>query len=254
VRTAISSRERTLIGGVGVVLAIGLWQILSDAGVLDPVVASSPTAVVREAFDLARDGVLGPAVADTAKLFAVGFGVSLATGLVIGALIGWWPRLDAALEPFISALYAVPRIALVPLIMVWAGLGFKSQVILVWTTAVFPIVINTAVGVRELDRNLLAMARSFRATSWDVLRTIAIPNAIPSILAGVRQAMALALIGVVVAEYFIGNDGIGGLIVNAGQNLETAQAYVGVVIFAAAAMAMNAALQALERKLGGWRR
>jgi NitT/TauT family transport system permease protein len=204
--------------------------------------------------ELTRDGTLGPAVVQTAKLFAVGFAVSLVSGLAIGVLVGWYARVEAALEPFIAILYAVPRIALVPLIMVWAGLGFRSQVIIVWTTAVFPIVINTALGVGEVDRNLIAVARSFRATSWDVLRTIALPNAVPTILAGVRQALALALIGVVVAEYFVGNDGIGGLIVNSGQSLDTAEAYVGVVIFAVTAIAMNSAVKALERRLGLWRR
>lgn len=157
------------------------------------------------------------------------------------------------MDPFISILNAVPRISLVPLIMVWAGLGFRSQVVIVWTTAVFPIIINTAVAVAGLDRDLVTVARSFRATSFQVLRTIAVPGAVPGILAGIRQAIALTLIGVVIAEYFVGNNGLGGMIVNAGQTLDTAEAYVGVVIFAVAAVIMNAALKALERRLGGWR-
>jgi NitT/TauT family transport system permease protein len=253
-RRDISRRQRFVIGAVSVVLVVVLWQVLSDSGVLDPVVASSPTRVFHRAVQLVRAGVLGPAVGQSAKLFLLGFGISLVSGLLIGILIGWYPRAEAALDPFISVLYAVPRIALVPLIMVWAGIGFRSQVIIVWTTAVFPIIINTAVAIGNLDRNLVNVARSFRATSWDVLRTIALPGAVPGILAGVRQAVALGLIGVVVAEYFVGNDGLGGMIVNSGQTLDTAEAYVGVVIFAAAAILMNAAIKALERRLGGWRR
>jgi NitT/TauT family transport system permease protein len=192
-------------------------------------------------------------VGQSAKLFLFGFGLSLVSGLLIGILIGWYPRVEAAMDPFISILNAVPRISLVPLIMVWAGLGFRSQVVIVWTTAVFPIIINTAVAVAGLDRDLVTVARSFRATSFQVLRTIAVPGAVPGILAGIRQAIALTLIGVVIAEYFVGNNGLGGMIVNAGQTLDTAEAYVGVVIFAVAAVIMNAALKALERRLGGWR-
>jgi NitT/TauT family transport system permease protein len=192
-------------------------------------------------------------VGQSAKLFLFGFGLSLVSGLLIGILIGWYPRVEAAMDPFISILNAVPRISLVPLIMVWAGLGFRSQVVIVWTTAVFPIIINTAVAVAGLDRDLVTVARSFRATSFQVLRTIAMPGAVPGILAGIRQAIALTLIGVVIAEYFVGNNGLGGMIVNAGQTLDTAEAYVGVVIFAVAAVIMNAALKALERRLGGWR-
>lgn len=250
----ISRRERFLIGAASVVLVVVLWQVLSDQGVIDPVVASSPTRVWHRAVDLTRTGQLGPAVGQSAKLFGVGFGLSLVSGLLIGILIGWYPRAEAALDPFVSVLYAVPRIALVPLIMVWAGIGFRSQIIIVWTTAVFPIIINTAVGVGNIDRNLLNVARSFRATSLDVLRTIALPGAVPGILAGVRQGVALGLIGVVVAEYFVGNDGLGGMIINSGQTLDSAEAYVGVVIFAATAILMNAAIKALERSLSGWRR
>jgi NitT/TauT family transport system permease protein len=250
---SISRRERWLIGTAFGLGAIVLWQLLSSTAVIDPLIASSPAHVVSRGAQLARDGTLGPAVAQTTKLFALGFGVSLVSGLLIGILIGWYPRVEAALDPFISVLYAVPRISLVPLVMVWAGLGFRSQVIIVWTTAVFPIIINTAVAIGGLDRSLVAVARSFRASSLDVLRTIALPGAVPAILAGVRQAVALALIGVVVAEYFVGNDGLGGMIVNAGQTVDTAEAYVGVVIFAAAAIVLNAALKFLERRWSRWR-
>jgi NitT/TauT family transport system permease protein len=253
VRRSISRRERWSIGTLSVLVAIGLWQLLASEAVVDPLVASSPAHVVQRGIQLARDGTLGPAVGQTAGLFAIGLGVSLLSGLLIGVLIGWYPRVEAALDPFISVLYAVPRIALVPLIMVWAGLGFRSQVIIVWTTAVFPIIINTAVGVGGIDRHLIAVARSFRASSLDVLRTIALPGAVPAILAGVRQAVALALIGVVVAEYFVGNNGLGGMIVNAGQTVDTAEAYVGVVIFAASALILTSALKALERRWSRWR-
>lgn len=252
-RAPISGRERLLIGTAAVVFGLIAWQALAGAGVIDPIVASSPSRVVQAAVALVEDGTLKPAVAQTSELFLVGFGISLVSGLIVGVLIGWYQRLDAALDPFISVLYAVPRIALVPLIMVWAGIGFRAQVVIVWTTAVLPIVVNTAVSISSVDRQLFTVARSFRATNWDVLRTIAIPGAVPGVIAGIRQGVALGLIGVVVAEYFIGNNGVGGLIVNAGQTLATAKAYVGVVIFAAVAILLNALLKAIERRLSGWR-
>jgi NitT/TauT family transport system permease protein len=170
-------------------------------------------------------------VAQTAQLFCIGFLISIASGLLLGVMMSWYQRVDAALDPFVSVLYAIPRIALVPLIMVWAGIGFRSQVIIVWTTGVFPVIMNTAVAVNAMDRQLMLVARSFRATNLDVLRTIALPGAIPQILSGIKQCVALSLIGVVVAEYFVGNNGVGGIIVNAGQTLATSQAFVGVVIF-----------------------
>lgn len=153
----------------------------------------------------------------------------------------------------VSVLYAAPRIAPIPLIMVWTGIGFTSQVVIVWSTAVFPIIINVAVGIRTCDRQLMTVAQSFGASSAQALRTIAIPGALPSIAAGLRQGLSLGLMGVVVAEYFVGNDGVGGLIVSASQVLNSDAAFVGILIFAIAAIALTSALKVVERRLDAWR-
>ncbi|MBS1844299.1 MAG: ABC transporter permease [Actinobacteria bacterium] len=237
----------------GVVLILALWQIAASAGLLDPLVASSPSKIFTAARRLISEDILGPAILSTAKLFGVGFGVSLVSGLAIGAALGWYPRLAAVLDPWVSILYAVPRIALLPIISVWVGIGFEAQVIVVWLVAVFPIVINTQSGISTVDRDHLQVARGFLATDWQVLRTVAIPGATPAIVSGIRQGLMQGLIGVVLAEYFFGNTGIGGLIFSAGTTLETATAFVGAFIFAAAALLFSVALKAIERRLERWR-
>ncbi len=245
--------QRVLIGTIAVVVVLGFWQLAADEHWINPLVSSSPSGIVRSGAQLTSAGTLGQAVASTAELFAVGFGISLVTGLALGLILGWYKYVDAALDPFVSILYASPRIAIIPLITVWAGIGFTAQVVIVWLTAVFPIIINVASGVSAVDRDYVQVARSFLATNRDVLFAVAIPGALPSVIAGIRQGLAQGLIGVVVAEYFVGDNGIGGLIFNAGQTLETGNAFVGVIIFAAAALILTAALRSIERRFSGWR-
>jgi NitT/TauT family transport system permease protein len=235
------------------VAVLGVWQWLSAAHAINPLIVSSPTRIAAAAKQMISDGTLGSAAVSSLKLFAIAMALSIVSGLAIGAVIGWYPRANAIVDPWVSILYAVPRIALIPIVAVWTGIGFESQVIVVWLTAVFPVIINTQSGIAAIDRDLFEVARSFRASSWQVLRTIAIPGAVPTIVAGVRQGMMQGLIGVVVAEYFFGNTGIGGLIFTAGTALQTANALVGAVIFAIAALVLTAALRRAERRLDKWR-
>lgn len=249
----LSRRERLLIGGTALAVVITAWQVLSSLRIINPVLASSPSGIVKAGVKLAGSGELTTVLGQSAVLFAIGFGISLITGIALGILMGWYRRFDAAIDPFVSIFYAAPRIALVPLITVWTGIGFTSQIVIVWSTAVFPIIINVAVGVRTADSQQMKMARSFGANSAQLLRTVVLPGAVPAVVSGIRQGLALALIGVVIAEYFVGTNGVGGLIVDAGQVLNTDQAFVGVVIFAIAAVILTALLKMLERRVDRWR-
>ncbi len=252
-RRELSRGRRLAISTAALVLALALWQILSSTKVINPLLFSSPWGVVKATRELSSTGQLWTALWTSTQLLLVGFGISVVSGILIGVLMGWYRTVEAAADPFVSVLYASPRIALIPLIMVWTGIGFTSQVVIVWSTAVFPIIINVAVGVRTADRQLLTVAQSFGAGSAQVLRTVALPGALPGIVAGLRQGLSLALLGVVVAEYFVGNDGVGGLIVSASQVLNSDEAFVGVLIFAIAAIALTSGLKLLERRLDGWR-
>lgn len=252
-RIELSGRTRFLLGSSGLIGGLLLWELASRMGWVNPLIASSPTGVVRSAVELTRSGALLPAMGSTARLFLVGFGISLAAGLIIGALCGWYQRFDAVADPWISILYASPRIAFLPLIAVWFGPGFTGQLVVVILIAVFPIIINVASGVGSIDRDHLRMAQSFMASNRDVLVKIALPGAIPAIISGVKQGMMQGLLGVVVAEYFLGNTGIGGLIFQAGLMLRTSDALLGAVIFAGAALILSFALRTLESKLDRWR-
>ncbi len=252
-RRTLPRKERLLISVIGIVGVLALWQLASTTGRVDSTITSSPSEIARTAVDMIRSGKLQSALGSSAKLFVTGFGIALALGLATGIVLGWYKRIEALVDPWVSILYASPRVALIPVFMVWTGIGFKTQVVIVVTIAAFPIIINTSAGVSSIDRNHLQLARSFLATNRDVLFTIALPGSIPLILAGVRQGLMQGLIGVVVAEYFVGATGVGGLIFNAGQVLDTAQAFVGAALFAVAAMILSSLVKLIERRLDRWR-
>ncbi len=250
----LSRRVRFACGLASIVVLLGFWQLAADERWVNPLLSSSPSGIVSSARTMIDSGVLGNATAQTAELFGLGFALSLGSGLVIGIVLGWYKIISAFIDPYVSALYSAPRLALIPLITVWAGIGFQAQLVIVWMTAVFPIIINVAAGVSTFERSLFTMARSFTGSNRTVLRTVVLPGAMPSLVSGVRQGLAQALIGVVVAEYFVGNNGIGGLIISAGETLDAGQAFVGVIVFSAAALVLTALLRMVERRLVRWQR
>jgi ABC-type nitrate/sulfonate/bicarbonate transport system permease component len=252
-RPILSRKERLALSLSGIALVLGLWELLSTQGVLNPLIWSSPSHMWRVFREMVSDGTLWPLVLRSAKLFAVSFAVSVITGLIIGTILGWYAKARAVFDPWVSMLYAMPALALVPLLVVAFGSNFRTQVIVVWTVAVFPVIINVSAGVHAIDRRHLEVARSFLATNRDVLWGIALPGAVPYVMAGIQQALSLSLIGVVVAEYFVGNDGLGGLILSASVQLNTAGAYVGVFIFAIAGILLTALLRRCERWIVKWR-
>lgn len=252
-RPTLMRRRRIMLGATGIVGFLVGWELIVRWGGMDPAFTSSPVLIWQKAIELAEIGVLWPAVLSTAKLFSIGFGISLVLGLSLGVLLGWYRPARALLDPWVSILYAAPRIAFIPLIVVWSGAGLKAQIVVVVINAVFPILINTAAGVDAIDRQHLRVAQSFGASNAAVLRTVAIPGAMPIVIAGIRNGMMTALLGTVVAEYFVGLTGVGGLIFNAGLTLDTSGAFVGAVIFSLAALVLSALLGAWQARADRWR-
>ncbi len=252
-RREISRTERLIRGAIGIVVVLILWQLLSSNHVLNPVLWSSPSGVWASFLRLVSNGTLGSECLSSGQLFIVSFALSLAVGGVLGVILGWYVRWRAIIDPWVSMLYATPRIALIPLIIAIFGIGLKTQVITVMMLAVFPIIINVAAGVTAIDRDHLRVARSYLATNWDVLRGVALPGALPFIVAGVQQGLVMTLNGIVLAEYFVGNNGVGGLIINASQDLQTSDAFVGALVFALASLVLTALLRALDLKVAKWR-
>ncbi len=197
--------------------------------------------------------IFGTILRRAARSLLYGLGLAAAVGISAGLLIGWYPRLGYFVDPFINFLYAIPRVALGPLLIVWLGIGLSSKVALVFLISVFPVLVNTSSGVRSLDPHLLRVARCFGASDLKIFRTIALPGSVPFVLGGLRLAVGQSLIGVFVAELLGAQYGIGAMIENAGQQFQTDQVFAGLLIFAAAGMLLTAIVRWLEHRFDAWR-
>jgi ABC-type nitrate/sulfonate/bicarbonate transport system permease component len=252
-RALFMKRERLLIGLFSVAVFLVLWQVSADNRWVNPLFTSSPSTVLRAGRQLYQSGQLMPYVRSSGELFLYGFLLSVIIAIPLGVAMGWYRRFDAVMDPFVSILYATPRIALIPLVLVWAGIGFQSRLIVVVLSAVFPLLINTVAGVRATDPQLLQVANAYTARDLAIFRTIVLPGAVPYIVAGLRHAINQALIGVVVAEFFAGNVGLGAMITSAGLELRTDIALLGVLVIAASSLILTGLLKLLERRLTPWR-
>ncbi|HEX4277155.1 MAG TPA: ABC transporter permease [Bryobacteraceae bacterium] len=252
-KTFYQRHESTIIGYGVIVLTLIIWQAFWSAGKLSPLFMSGPSAIAKRFWDDLLHGHLLQDMAYSGKNFIIGFVLSVVLGVVFGVIIGWYKRVEMITGPFTSALYATPRVAMVPLIIIWFGIGMWSKVFIVFITAFFPVLINTIGGIRAVDRDLLKAARAFCATDRQIFMTLAIPGAVPFILTGIRQAVALGLIGVVVGEMFGGSEGIGFMVAYGGQTFATDTLFVGVLIIAFSGIILTAAAEALENRFSRWR-
>ena len=246
-------RRYLLVSVASVAVMLAAWQVCADTGVVQQRLTSSPWDVVQSARYLIDTGQLASAIGASAVLFAVALGIAVAIGGIAGVAIGWWRLLGAIFEPFIAMLYAMPLIALLPVILVWFGITFQAQVVMVVLISVFPVLVNVITGTRNVDAELIRLARSFRASDTEIMRTVVLPSLIPYFVTGVRLAIGGALVGVVVSEYFMGENGIGGLIVKAGDILDTGQVFVGITILAVVSVLLTTLLRVAERRLTRWR-
>ena len=252
-RSVYQRYERLIVGGAAALAAIGVWQAIWSSGRISPLFFTGPSSIVRRFGEEWTHGRLKSDMAYSGANFAIGVGLAIAVGVVLGVIIGWYRRVSMVCDPFLNALYATPRVALIPLILIWFGIGMWSKVFIVFINAVFPVLINTIGGVRAIDADLLRAARAFCASDWQIFTTVAIPGAVPFILTGVRQAVALGLIGVVVGEMFGGSEGIGYMVNYGGQTFQTDNVFLGVVIIAFAGIVLTSLAEQLEKHLSRWR-
>jgi ABC-type nitrate/sulfonate/bicarbonate transport system permease component len=261
-RTFYQKYEAQILGGVAVVVVLGLWQwawsvgrttVTNDDDLISPLFFTGPSQVVTRFFAEWNEGRLKSDMAYSGTNFLIGVGMAIVAGVVLGVIIGWYRRLAMVFEPFLTALYSTPRVALIPLMIIWFGIGMWSKVFIVFINAFFPVLINTIGGVKAIDRDLLRAARAFCASDWQLFTTVVVPGSVPFILTGVRQAVSLGLIGVVVGEMFGGSEGIGFMVNYGGQTFQTDTVFLGVVIIAFAGIVLTWFAERLERHFSRWR-
>jgi NitT/TauT family transport system permease protein len=219
----------------------------------DPIFMAPPSAIFDAFVQLVQSGALRKAMIQTLWPFTVGMALTVVVGILLGILIAQWRTMEYILDPFINALYAIPRIALVPLIILWAGLEFVGKVTILVSVAIFPITVNTYAGIRDVRGSMLEIGRAYGATEWQIFSKIIMPAAIPFIMAGVRLAVGLAIIGIIVAEFFTAISGLGGMIVEYANVFATAKLFVPIIVIALVGVVLTELVMWLERRMSRWR-
>ena len=245
--------EGLILGGGAVIFVLAAWEYIWLQKWVSPLFFSGPSAILKEFQVQWTEGTLVSDMLFSGKNFIVGVSLAAVSAIVLGVIIGWYRKARLIFDPFVNALYATPRIAMIPLIIIWVGIDWKAKVFIVFMSSFFPILVNTVAGVRSLDPDLLRAARAFCASDWQIFKTIAVPGSVPFILTGIRQGVALGLIGVVVGEMYGGSEGVGYQLVFSGQSFRTDTAFVYVLIVAAAGMILTFLTERLERRFSRWR-
>lgn len=232
-------------------LFLVLWQLISiPAGSL---LLPSPLEVARAFVALVLNGQLISATASSLAVFLGGFLLSVLVGVPFGVLLGGVRPLGESLDIYVNGLNATPRVAFIPLIILWFGLGGAAKVFIVFVTAVLPIVINTYAGVAHADRELVEAARSFGGRRSQIFWYVMLPCALPYIVAGLRIGASLAMIGTVVAELYTALSGLGYLLAHFESTFQTADYFAPVVVLVAIGALISELLKLLERRLTPWR-
>jgi NitT/TauT family transport system permease protein len=248
--------EPTALGTGSIVLLLVVWQFLPyfvpmKAGT--KLFFTVPSAIAGTLWQMFATGSIWAPLGVSAGAFAVGLGLAILAGLPLGILLGRSRTLNAMLDPFITAFNATPRLVFLPLLMLWLGLGLWSKVAIVFLGAVFPLLINTYEGVRHADRLLINVVRSFGANEWDIARLVVVPNSLPFIVVGLRLAIGRAVLGVVVAEFFGSQDGLGVVMVRAASEFKVDVVFAGLIVFAALSLLMTGLVKLLEDRMSRWR-
>jgi NitT/TauT family transport system permease protein len=241
---------RWAITALSLACAAILWEIFGRN--INPILGSYPSAIVVAFWELVRSGQHAEALKESLRPFAVGYGLAIVIGVPLGLIVGRFRTAEAAFGIYITAGYAMPLVALVPLLMLWLGLGFAVKVAVVVVMSLFPICINTWLGVTAVPKTLIEVGKSFVAPDIVVLRRIVLPATLPYIMAGIRLAVARAVVGMVIAEFFTTISGLGAIIINSANNFDTATMFVPIIILMIMAIGLNAFIGWVEGKVAPW--
>jgi NitT/TauT family transport system permease protein len=250
-KPVVGERARTNVLRAASVLALlAAWEVYGRA--TDPVLFTHPTAVARAGWDMTLDGSLPRALGQSLGVLAIGMALGVAAGIALGVLAGRSRIAAALMDVPTIALYATPMVALVPVLVLWFGFGLEAKVVVVFLFTIFPVLINTATGVRETDAHLEEVAHSFCSSEAQMWRDLILPSALPFIVTGIRIAIGRALVGIVVAEFYTALAGLGFVIVANANQFRTDRVMVPVVVLMVLGVLLTKAVEALERRLSPW--
>lgn len=245
--------EPILLRLLGVVGFFAVWQIGSDGGWIDSFIFSSPIGIFAAGFEEVQLPRFWNDVRVSVLELAIGTGLGVILAVPLGIAIGWYRRLSLAADPWLNFTNALPRAALVPLVVLWAGLGMEMKVVIVFLGGFFSILLPTVDGVRTVEKQFIDVARSFRGSDRLILTSIVLPGIVPFIISGLRIAVGRVLAGVVIAEFYAQTEGIGVMIAKAAASIQTDRMLFGVLIFTLLGIVFYEAVGVLDKYFSRWR-
>lgn len=230
----------------------GVWQALSG-WVVDDYFVSNPASIAQRLFKWTVDGSIFVHVAATVYATLLGFLIGTVGGLVLGVWLGLSPFTSRLLDPYLSALNALPKVALAPLFVLWFGIGIESKIALAAILVLFLVFLNTYSGVREVDQDLIDCVRLMRANRFQVLTKVIIPSTASWVFASLKISVPYALIGAVLGEMIAANRGLGYLVQFSGAQFDTAGVFAALVVIAVLAVVLNGVVGVFQKRAERWR-
>jgi ABC-type nitrate/sulfonate/bicarbonate transport system permease component len=250
-KAARSSSKTWIVRLIAIVCVVGAWEFFGRR--VNPLFMSYPTAILKAGMVMASTGELLQALKSSLLTLLVGYLIAAIIGVMVGLITGRYKLLDAATDWIVNALYATPLVALIPLVILWFGLGDAAKLFIVSMLAVFPILINTSAGVRNVPRALIDVGTAFAANEGQTFLKIILPAAVPYMMTGLRLGIGRAIIGMVVAEFFTAITGLGALIVKYGNQYDTASMFVPILVLMLLGVALTSLLRRAEEFFAPWR-
>ncbi len=237
---------------VSVIVVLSLWEIFGRQ--VNPLFLSYPSAITRAFVEVIVTSEFQRAALGSLHVFAVGFIAALVLGIVVGLLMGRYRLAEYILDPYVYALDATPRVALIPILLLWFGLGTSSKIAIVFLSGLFPVLMNTFSGVRTVSGHLVDIGRAYGARERKIFTKIILPAALPFVMAGIRLGIGRALIGIITAEMFTAVSGMGALLSRYSNALKTDKFFVPVILLALFGVLLSALVEKLEAQLAPWKK
>lgn len=245
--------EPRVMSWIAVALVLIIWEVIVVAARLNPIYLPRPTHILAALFTMfSSGGLFIDLLATLGRIFG-GFVISLILGILLGIWMATSERVNAIADNFIAALYPLPKVTLIPLLIIWLGTGGPFMLAISALGAIFPVVINTVLGIRQCDPGLILAARDLGASNRQIIKMVLLPSAVPSIFAGVRLGLGVSIILVVAAEMVVGKVGLGARLYLAGQILETEQVFAVLIVLALLGVVVTKAQDLIDAWLSRWR-
>lgn len=237
---------------IAVVIILIAWDLVVRVGELETIYLPAPSKVFSALWTLFTEGGLVTQILITLGRIGAGFAVATVVGVAVGMLMNSFKGLRSLSNAFIAAFYPLPKIALIPILIIWLGSGESYKILISAISAYFPIVVNTYLGVRLVDQGLLKAARDLGLSRHEIQRKVVIPGALPSILAGLHLGLGISVVMVVAAEMVAGNNGLGYELLYAGQVMQTESVFAILVVLTVLGWAITQTQKWLDRVIAPW--